>query len=100
VRDLEHRSCEEWLRELGLFTLEEMRLRGGLTVLNNYLKGSCGGEGIGIFSHVTKNRIRWNGLKLHQGTLGNTSPSEWSGAGIGCPGRLLCHCPWRCSRNV
>ena len=27
VRDLEHKSCEKWLRELGLFSLEEAQGR-------------------------------------------------------------------------
>jgi len=67
MRGLERLSCKERLRELGLVSLEERRLRGDLTVAFQYLKGARKQEGEWLFTRVDSGRMRGNGFQLRQG---------------------------------
>jgi len=65
VRGLEHLSCEEKLRELGLFSLEKSRLWGDLRAACQYLKGPARKMGTNLSACCKKTRS--NGLKLKEG---------------------------------
>ncbi|KAJ7410184.1 hypothetical protein WISP_110073 [Willisornis vidua] len=67
LKDGVEKSYEEQLRELMLFSLKKIRLRGGnfITLYNN-LRGSCVKVGFGPFSQETSDRTRRNGLVLCQ----------------------------------
>jgi len=69
VRGLEHLSCEEMLRELGLFSLEKRRLQGDLTCGLSVLKGAYQKDWDNLFSRASCNRRKGNGFKLKEGTF-------------------------------
>ncbi|KAK4810280.1 LOW QUALITY PROTEIN: hypothetical protein QYF61_015310, partial [Mycteria americana] len=84
VKSLEQKSDEEWLTELGLFSLEKQRLRGDL---------------------VTSDRTRGNGLKLCQGRFRlDIRKFYFTGRVIKpwnrLPGKWWSRHPWRYLKDV
>jgi len=67
IRGLEHLSCEEGLRELGLFSLEKRKLQEDLIAAFQHLKGAYRKAGWGLFTRACCDRTRINGFKLKEG---------------------------------
>jgi len=67
IREQEHLSYEEWLRELVLLSLVKRRLQGDLLAAFQYLNGAYRKGGENVFSRACCNGTRSNGFKLGEG---------------------------------
>ena len=64
---LEPLSCEERLRELGVFSLEKKRLWGDLIAAFQYPKRACKKAAEELFTSAYSDRTRGNGFRLNEG---------------------------------
>ena len=72
---LEHLSCEERFREMGLFSLEKRRLWEDLTAAFQYLREAYKQEGVQLSTWVDSERTSGNNFKLRQGRFRLDAPS-------------------------
>ena len=69
IRGPQHLPYKDRLREPGLFSLEERRLRRDLIAAFHDLKGAYKQEGRQLLERGDNSRTRRNGLKLKEGRL-------------------------------
>jgi len=69
IKGLENLAYEEKLRELGLFSTENRRLRRYLIKICRHLKGRCKEGGARFFLLVPSDRTRGNGHKMKHKTF-------------------------------
>ena len=105
IRGLEHFPFEEGLRELGLFSLEERRLRRDLINAYKNLMGGSQVHGSRFFSVVPSNRTRGNGHKLelwkfHMNMRKKFFTWRVTEHETGCPEKLRSLHQWRYSKPI
>lgn len=96
---LTSRSYKEWVRKQDVFSPKIWRLRRDLISLNNYLKGCFSRwRPVSFIMPTMKGQwemvLTWGG-RFRLDTGKKFSLCEWSGIGIGCPGRWCSHNPSR-----
>jgi len=66
IRGMKHLSCEERLRELGLFSLEKRRIQGNFIAAFQYLNEPYKKDGDRLFYRPCSNRTRGYGFKIQE----------------------------------
>ena len=77
IRGLEHLSCEERLRELGLFSLEKRRFWGDIIAAFQYLREADKKDGDKHFSRACFDWTRSNGFKLKKDRFRSDTRKEF-----------------------